>query len=289
MAYSMTGFSKVERESKEGRIYGEARALNSRYFELNIRLPKIDYASEQRLRDMVKQYVNRGKVDITIKWERMGGLSATPKINDDSVAQYVGLIRQIKKGFNLRGEPTIENILNFRDVVSYEEDNGLSEILLTEVFADLLLRLNEERAKEGELILQDLLKRVETIEMNAQAIEERRPVAFKLHEEKLKEKLIEAVRGAGIDEVRVLQELVVYMERLDISEEVVRLRGHIGNFRKTLQSLEPIGRKLDFIIQEMVRETNTIGSKANDLTISERVIQIKVEIEKMREQVQNVE
>jgi uncharacterized protein (TIGR00255 family) len=289
MPYSMTGFSKIEMDSTEGKIYGEARSLNSRYLELNLKLPRIDSAVELRLREMVRRYVNRGKVDITLKWERPPGFSAIPKMNEENVGQYVELIAQIKERFGISGSPTVENVLNFRDVISYEEGNGLSEAVISEIFENLLVKLNEERAREGALIYKDLMDRIAVIEQNLSEIEELRPLSFKIHEERLKEKVLEATRNANLDEVRVLQELVVYMERLDIAEETVRLRGHIGNFRKTLESKDPVGRKLDFIIQEMVRETNTIGSKANDLAISERVIQIKVEVEKMREQVQNTE
>jgi len=156
-------------------------------------------------------------------------------------------------------------------------------------FENLLKKLNEERTKEGEVIEKDLLDRLERITSNLSEIEGRWPLIVKTHEEKLKEKIIEITKSSSVDEIRVLQELAIYMERLDISEEIVRLKGHIDNFKDTLNSIDSVGRKLDFIIQEMVRETNTIGSKSNDLYINERVIQIKVEIEKMREQVQNVE
>jgi len=153
----------------------------------------------------------------------------------------------------------------------------------------LLKKLNAERTKEGKVIHKDLKERIKRVNNNLTEIETRWPLTIKAHGEKLKEKMLEITRSASIDEVRVLQELAIYMERLDIAEEISRLRGHIENFKSTLSSSEAVGRKLDFIIQEMVRETNTIGSKSNDLYINERVVQMKVEIEKMREQSQNVE
>jgi uncharacterized protein (TIGR00255 family) len=289
MPKSMTGFSKIEMEYAEGKISGEVRALNNRYLEISIKLPKIDYSYEQRLRELVKQHVKRGKVDITIKWERSSGEYNAPKINENTVKQYMDIIKILKDVFGLKGDLTLDTVLNFRDIVVYEENNNISEDTLMLSFENLLKKLNEERTKEGEVIEKDLLDRLERITSNLSEIEGRWPLIVKTHEEKLKEKIIEITKSSSVDEIRVLQELAIYMERLDISEEIVRLKGHIDNFKDTLNSIDSVGRKLDFIIQEMVRETNTIGSKSNDLYINERVIQIKVEIEKMREQVQNVE
>jgi uncharacterized protein (TIGR00255 family) len=289
MPKSMTGFAKVEMECTEGKLYGEARALNNRYLEISIKLPKIDYTSEQKLRELVKTYVKRGKVDITIKWDRLINNSGTPKINENIVKQYISLIESLTHDYGIKGELTVENILAFKDIISYEENNNLAEDMLSLAFENLLKKLDEERTREGIMIYADLLKRLDEIASNIQEIESRQPLTAKTHEEKLREKMLEVTRCSTIDEVRVLQELAIYMERLDITEEIVRLTGHLGNFRETLCSSDSMGRKLDFIIQEMVRETNTIGSKSNDLSINERVIKIKVEIEKMGEQVQNVE
>jgi uncharacterized protein (TIGR00255 family) len=289
MIKSMTGFSKIEAEFKEGRLNCEARALNNRYLEIGLKLPKIDYAGEQILREIVKRYIKRGKVDITIKWEKSNGGSNALKVNENAVKQYLEVLSVLKKNFGLKGQLTIENILSFRDVITYEENNTISESILVTPFENLLKRLDVERVKEGKIIQKDLMGRLKKITQNLKEIEKRWPIIIKAHEIKLKERMMEIIKTVSIDEIRVLQELAIYMERLDISEEIVRLKGHIENFNNTLKSNDAIGRKLDFIVQEMVRETNTIGSKSNDLYINERVVQIKVEIEKMREQAQNVE
>ncbi|MCX5816945.1 MAG: YicC family protein [Proteobacteria bacterium] len=289
MIKSMTGFAKAEMECETGKITGETRALNSRYLEINLKLPKIDYLYEQKLRELAKKHIKRGKIDITMKWERISGEWSTPKINEIAVKQYLDLVNVLKNVYGLKGDLTIENILTFRDILSYEENNNISVDNLVLSFEDLLKKLNEERTKEGKLIQKDLKERLKKIMNNLSEIEGRWPLTIKVHEEKLKEKMIEVTKSTSIDEVRVLQELAIYMERLDIAEEIMRLKGHIENFKGTLSSPDAAGRKLDFIIQEMVRETNTIGSKSNDLYINERVVQIKVEIEKMREQAQNVE
>jgi uncharacterized protein (TIGR00255 family) len=289
MIRSMTGFSKIEMEYAAGKFSGEAKTLNNRYLEISLKLPKIDYAYEKRLRELVKKYVRRGKADITIKWERSSEQSNTLKINENTVKQYMDIVGMLKNSYGLKGDLTIENIFNFRDIITYEENNNISEEGLVLSFENLLKQLDEERVKEGGIIQNDLMERLEKIVSNLGEIEARHPQTIKIHEEKLKERMMEVAKASSFDEIRVLQELAIYMEKLDISEEIVRLRGHIENFKDTMNSMESIGRKLDFIIQEMVRETNTIGSKSNDLYINERVIQIKVEIEKMREQVQNVE
>jgi uncharacterized protein (TIGR00255 family) len=289
MPKSMTGFAKVEMECAEGKLYGEARALNNRYLEISIKLPKIDYTSEQKLRELVRTYVKRGKIDITVKWDRLVNNSGIPKVNETAVKQYISLIETLKQDYGLKGDLTIENALTFKDIIAYEENNNLTEDILFISFENLLKKLDEERTREGTMINDDLLKRLDEITSNIQEIETKHPFTAKAHEEKLREKMLEVTKCSTIDEVRVLQELAIYIERLDITEEIVRLKGHLGNFRETLCSCDSMGRKLDFIIQEMVRETNTIGSKSNDLSINERVIKIKVEIEKMREQSQNVE
>ena len=289
MPKSMTGFAKIEKEFPEGKISSEARSLNSRYLEINIRLPRADYASEQKLRELIKRHIKRGKVDVTIKWEKTVDEMTIPKVNESVVRQYAGMVKNLREHHGIKGDLTIDNIFSLKDVFVYEENNSLSEEILTETSANLLVLLNEERVREGEYIRDDLNGRVETIVVNLSEIEKGWPAVIKAHEEKLRGKIAEVTQSVSVDETRILQEIAIFMERLDISEEIVRLTGHLDNFRTTLSSTEPIGRKLDFIIQEMVRETNTIGSKSNDLYINERVIRIKVEIEKMREQVQNVE
>lgn len=289
MLKSMTGFAKFETELAEGKLYGEARSLNNRYLEVNVKLPKSDYITEQRLRELVKRQVKRGKVDISFKWERSAEQPSMPKINDTAIKQYLHVNDVLKNEYGLKGDLTVENILSFRDIITYEENNCLTEEMLIPTCEGLLGKLNEEKMIEGTYIEKDILSRLDTISRLVEEIEGIWPGSINHHEKKLREKIQEIIKTATVDETRILQEMAVYMERLDITEEIVRLKGHVDHFRSSIVPHEPVGRKLDFIIQEMVRETNTIGSKSNDLPISERVILIKVEIEKIREQVQNVE
>ncbi|MCX7965306.1 MAG: YicC family protein [Syntrophorhabdaceae bacterium] len=289
MIKSMTGFSKIEKEFTEGKFYGEARSLNNRYLEINLRLPKLDYTYEYNFRERVKKYIKRGKIDIVIKWERPESIVSNLKINEDVVQMYLKTADFLKKKYRLKGSLTIENIFGMKDIFVYEENNNLPENYLTSSFEELLKRLDEERKKEGKIIEKDLISRIKTISAKIKEIEKQLPKTIKAHENRLREKIKEVTKDSTLDETKILQELALYMERIDISEETTRLKGHLKNFKETLSSDDAVGRKLDFIIQEMVRETNTIGSKACDFSISEKVVQIKVEIEKMREQVQNVE
>jgi uncharacterized protein (TIGR00255 family) len=287
MPKSMTGFSRVEVESGEGRCHGEARSLNSRYLEISLKLPRSASGYESRLREMAKKQIRRGRLDVTIKWEKGEANPAVPKANEEAIRWYVGLAQHLRESYGLKGDLTVTDVLNLKDILVFEEETA-PEALFVSCFEALLRKLGEEREREGDLIKQDLLGRVAVIEGHVAFIEGRWPEAIRNHEERLRQKLVE-ISGAMVDEGRILQEMGFYMERLDIAEEIARLRGHVQNFRDTLLAPEEVGRKLDFIIQEMVRETNTIASKSNDLPIGERAIQVKVEIEKMREQVQNVE
>ena len=288
MPKSMTGFSRAETEASNGKCSGEARSLNSRYLEVSLKLPKSALGSEQRLRELAKQCVKRGWLDVVIKWEKEEESFAPPTLNEEAIRWYIGVARHLKETYGLGGDLTLESLLNAKDIIVYEENNVPEEALYG-CFDALLCKLNEEREREGQLIRQDLLGRLDTVRSALTEIEQRWPSVIKKHEETLRERIYKMTQASSIDESRVLQELALYMERVDIAEEISRLQGHIGHFRQTLDSPDEMGRKLDFIIQEMVRETNTIGSKSNDLYTGERVIQIKVEIEKMREQVQNVE
>jgi len=287
MAKSMTGFSRVEMEDGEAKYAGEARSLNSRYLEISLKLPRAAAVFEPRLRDMVKRVFKRGRIDVTMKWDKGDEYTAVPKANEEAIRWYVDLAAHLKESFGLRGDLTVSEIMSFKDIMTYEEKE-LPEEAFFSCFETLLAKLDEERVREGGLIKEDLLRRLQQIGTNVEQIEKKWPEAIRNHESLLRERILEISRTVA-DETKILQEMGFYMEKLDIAEEITRLKGHVQNFTDTLRSEEEIGRKLDFIIQEMVRETNTIASKSNDLFISERAIQVKVEIEKMREQVQNVE
>lgn len=288
MPRSMTGFARVETETATGTLAAEARSLNSRYLELSLRLPRAASSLEQRVRELVKRHLKRGRVDVTVKWDRSETEFGTPTVNEDAIAWYVGLAGHLKDAYKLKGDLTVETVMGFKDIITYEEKQ-IDEEALFATLETLLQKLNDERAREGALIRDDLLGRITAISSALAEVEVRWPEVIRDHEQSLRQKIAEVTAQVPVDEMRILQELAIYMERLDIAEEISRLKGHLDHFRATVGGGGEIGRKLDFLIQEMVRETNTIASKSNDLAINERVIKMKVETEKLREQVQNLE
>lgn len=287
MLRSMTGFSKTELELKDGKLYGEARSLNSRYLEINVRLQRPDYLLEQKLREVAKKYLRRGRVDVAIKWERLDNYNFPVKVNENAVSWYLALVRELKEKFGLEGSLDVETILSFRDVIVYEEQPFPQTEKVLELFEQLLLALDAERRREGKIIEEELQKILAQIESLLQEIENHLPEAISFHEKRLKDRLKELVNS--INEDRILEETFLYIEKHNMAEEICRLRGHIENFKNSMKEDCAIGRKLEFITQEMLREANALGSKSPDYFISERVISIKVEIEKLREQLQNVE
>jgi len=287
MLRSMTGFAKIEKEFPEGKIYGEARSLNNRYLELNIKIQKTDYSLEQKLREIAKKHLKRGRVDISLKWERPENSYPVLKVNEQTVSQYLNLLKELKERYELEGSLTVETLLTFKDVIVFEEQSAIQEERLLQTFEELLISLDLEKRREGLIIQEELEKRMNKIKDIVGELEAHFPHAMAQYEKKLRERLKELT--TSINEERLLQEMVFYMEKHDIAEEISRLKGHIDNLEKSMREEAPVGRKLDFIIQEMIREANTIGSKSPDYFISQRVVDIKVEVEKMREQVQNVE
>lgn len=287
MLRSMTGFAKIEREVKGGRLIGEARSLNNRYLEVNIKIPKSDYSLEQKLRELVKKYLRRGKVDISFKLERSTDSHLKVKMNEEVVAQYISLVKEIKKRFKLRNSLSLEALLSFKDVIQYEELSPLSEESIFEAFEEILKELDRERRKEGSMIEKELTERLDEMVRILREIEEHVPDAMLSWRERLRGKLRELKET--VEEEKLLKEAIFYMEKFDISEEISRLKSHIENFRLSLREDLPLGRKLEFISQEMLREANTMGSKSPDYFVSERAVLLKLEIERIREQIQNVE
>ncbi len=289
MIRSMTGFAKIEKDWEGAKITGEARSLNNRYLEVAVKLPRTDYILEQRLRELVKRYLRRGKVDVTLRWEKPLQGTSEVRINDGVLRQYLTAAGTLKETYGLAGEISLEHALSLKDLFVAEENNVSPEDGLMACCEELMEALTADRAREGALIAGDFQTRLDRVMDNIAVIETRWPDIMKAHEQRLRARLTEVTGGMGVDESRLLQELALYMERSDIAEEVVRLKGHTDHFREIIGHTDAVGRKLDFLIQEMVRETNTIGSKSQDLFTGERVVEIKVEIEKLREQTQNVE
>ncbi|WP_129689169.1 YicC/YloC family endoribonuclease [Gottfriedia acidiceleris] len=289
MVVSMTGYGKAILSNEQYKIHIEMKAVNHRYLETIVRIPRQLLAYEDAIKKIVAGYTSRGRVEVFVTIE--GLLQRTLQIDE-------GLIQQYKKAIeNLSGEEQNKSFYNPIDLLKLPEVTTVSEVeQINYNFEELLLTTTENacqqffdaKCKEGGQLKKDLIERLTAIEECKKQITVHSPLVLKSYREKLQSKLAE-VELTAVDEQRLLTEIMLFADRCDISEELVRLTSHLELFNETLQIKESIGRKLDFIVQEMNREVNTIGSKANSLDISKQVVEIKNNLEKIREQVQNIE
>ena len=293
MIKSMTSFGRDQGEEGKGYLFSiEMKSVNNRYLDLNIRMPKFMISLEEEIRKMINTRLNRGKVDVFINYKSYDKASAMPKLNLEVAKGYYNCLNELQKEFNIENDITVSKLANFPEVLTLEEkEENLDEVLkeikpLIETSLDKMLDM---RIREGEKLKEDILIKLDAIEEKVKIIENFAEDLPKTYKQRLEERLSELTKGLNVDEERIAVEVAIFADKVAIDEEVIRLKSHIGQMRKTLNLEEPVGRKLDFIVQEMNRETNTIGSKANDINITNIVIDIKNLIEKIREQVQNIE
>lgn len=293
MIKSMTSFGRAQGEEGKGYLFSiEMKSVNNRYLDLNIRMPKFMISLEEEIRKIINTRLNRGKVDVFINYKSYEKASAMPKLNLEVAKGYYNCLNELQKEFNIENDITVSKLANFPEVLTLEEkEENLDEVLkeikpLIETSLDKML---EMRIREGEKLKEDILVKLNDIEEKVKTIEGFAEDLPKTYKQRLEERLSELTKGLNVDEERIAVEVAIFADKVAIDEEVIRLKSHIGQMRKTLNLEEPVGRKLDFIVQEMNRETNTIGSKANDINITNIVIDIKNLIEKIREQVQNIE
>ncbi len=279
--HSMTGYGSVERDG----FRVEVRSVNHRFLDLNFRMPPYLQPYEMELRGVAKRYVQRGRLDIRVSLTE--GADLRLRINRDFGRALFSALSELKDELSLQGEPSLENLFWFRDVI-FEEEPGYDPELLTEVFNEAMERMVEMRKSEGEHLKSVILGGVQVLERYLGEVEELASKALPELMEKLRER-IENITGEGVDESRLIQEAAFLAERADVEEEIHRIRSHAGQLRKIISQGGTIGRKADFILQELLREANTIGSKCSDYAISERVVNMKSEIERMKEQVQNIQ
>jgi len=292
MIRSMTGYGEASRDTSFGKIRVQIRSLNHRFLDLVLRLPPGFMALEPRFREVLKRQIRRGRVDLYLKIERNEGASPLrARVDWELARSYLERLKELKERFDLGGEVDLPLLLSFREILSPEEEEPAEEELWKEtlpVLEEALRRLDESRRREGEALREDLLGRLELIGEHVQGIEERAPFVVEEYRRRLSSKVKELLEEE-LDEGRLAQEVALFASRADITEEVVRIRSHLEQFRERLGEGGLVGKALDFLIQEMVREANTIASKANDLPITRHVLAIKEEVEKLREQVQNIE
>lgn len=292
MIKSMTGFGRYETVTDEYRIAVEIKSVNHRYCDLNIKLPKKFNEIENTLRMMMKEIAERGKVDVYVSYEDYAGKGTHVHYHSQIAKEYVKVAAQVAEEFELHNSLSAERLLGFADVISLEEESNDLESVFP-IVTQTLQKAGEQfivsREREGEQLYQDIKGKLAYLLTLVAQVEERSPQMLQEHRQKLLEKVQELLGDRKIDEGILATELIVYADKVCVDEETVRLRSHIDAMSETLDMQEAIGRKLDFIAQEMNREANTILSKANDKELSGIAINLKTEIEKIREQIQNIE
>ena len=292
MIKSMTGFGRYETVTDEYRIAVEIKSVNHRYCDLNIKLPKKFNEIENTLRMMMKEIAERGKVDVYVSYEDYAGKGTHVHYHPQIAKEYVKVAAQVAEEFELHNSLSAERLLGFADVISLEEEsNDLESVfpIVTQTLQKAGEQFIASREREGEQLYQDIKGKLAYLLTLVAQVEERSPQMLQEHRQKLLEKVQELLGDRKIDEGILATELIVYADKVCVDEELVRLRSHIDAMSETLDMQEAIGRKLDFIAQEMNREANTILSKANDKELSGIAINLKTEIEKIREQIQNIE
>ena len=292
MIKSMTGFGRCEKVTEEYKLSVEMKAVNHRYLDMSIKMPKKFNYFEAGIRNLLKNDIQRGKVDVFINYEDYTENKMSLKYNASLAAEYMEYFKKMEEQFGIANDIKVSVLSRMPEVLTMEEvpdDEDSMWKILSEVVEEAADSFVESRVREGEHLKNDLLGKLDYMLEQVAFIEERSPRAVAEYRMKLEEKVHELLESASIDEGRIATEVTIFADKICVDEETVRLRSHIEHTRKELLAGGSVGRKLDFIAQEMNREANTILSKANDLEISEHAIILKTEIEKVREQIQNIE
>ena len=288
----MTGFGRGEASDDNYKILIEIKSVNHRYCDVGIRIPRKLNGYEALLRSRIKSYASRGKIDIFMSFEDMTGKSTGIAYNRETAGAYLDGIRQLSRDFSLEYDVDAVRLSRFPDVFTMEEPD-LDEEAITALLDSAMSAAGEafveSRAKEGQQLREDLLKKLERLSSLTDEIERRSPEILNEYRAKLTAKVKELLGNTQVDDTVLATELVLYADKTCVDEEIVRLRTHILHMKETLEQGGGVGRKLDFLIQEMNREANTVLSKANDIIMADYGIEIKTEIEKIREQIQNIE
>lgn len=292
MVKSMTGYGRHESVLHGRTLVIEVKSVNNRYLDCNVRLPRVYICAEDGVQRRVKEVISRGKVDVYVNMENNTEEAVSVTLNQPVAAGYMEALRKMADTFGLNPDVSIDLLSKFPDVFKVDKVPEDLEELTADIHAvteEALRDFDAMRCREGEKLEADLLGRLDTLEDFTHQVEQRSPQTVADYRARLTAKLQEVLADRQLDESRVLTEAAIFADKVAVDEETVRLHSHIAQFREMLAGGSPIGRKLDFLIQEMNRETNTIGSKCNNLEISTIVVNMKAEIEKIREQVQNIE
>lgn len=292
MIRSMTGFGRGDCQEDGKEFQVEIKTVNHRYSDVFIKMPRQVGFLEEKVRDMVGKAISRGKIDVYVTYNNSGDDSKSVMFDEALAKTYISAVEALRDKFGLRDDISVSLISKYPDVLKVEqaeEDEDKLWLMLNAAVENALSSLINMREIEGEGLKTDLLARALYIEKILREISLRAPEVVREYKLKLETRIKDLLEQQNMDENRLAMEIAIFADRCSIDEEIVRLGSHLGQMKETLNIQQPIGRKLDFLIQEMNREINTIGSKANDLAITRNVVEIKSEIEKMREQVQNIE
>ena len=292
MIKSMTGFGRCEVNRDDRKVSVEIKSVNHRYLELGIKIPrKLNYLDSD-IRNLAKEYVERGKVDVFVTYQNLGEGDEDIRYNATLAKEYYDAFAQVSSDLGIENDVKTSYIMRSPDVITIEsaedDENAVKEIVL-EATKGALEKLVESRSNEGERLKKDILEKLDSIKENVDFIEEKSPVIVDEYKEKINEKIHELLDDNQIDESRIAQEVTMFADKVCVDEEIVRLKSHVNAMVETFDQEGVVGRRLDFITQEMNREANTTLSKTTDSEISERAITLKTDIEKVREQIQNIE
>ena len=292
MVKSMTGFGRAEVLEGNTKFTVEIKSVNHRYLDVNIKMPKKLNFFESAIRNLLKEYMERGKVDLFITYEDFNEDTGSLKFNKALAAEYLNYLNQMAEDFDIENDVRVSTLSRYPEVFTLEEQTIDEDQLWAVLEKALRLaceKFVESRKAEGENLKIDLLQKLDEILASVSFIEERSPEILKDYRTRLEEKIKEVLADRQLDDARIATEVTIYADKICVDEETVRLRSHVNSAKDTLQKGGSVGRRLDFILQEMNREANTILSKANNLEISDTGIDLKTNIEKVREQIQNLE
>lgn len=291
----MTGYGRAKKTLSNRDITVEVRSVNNRYLDCTVKLPRAYIFAEDAIKGRVQKAISRGKVDVFVTIDSTGADEEVVVVNEGLARSYLEALRklyEIDGGNYLQKQSYAADLARIPDVLTVtkaEEDLESVGADICEVLDEALASYNQMRATEGKKLAEDIGGRLTTIETLTGKVEERSPETVRKYREKLTARMQEVLQSTTIDESRILTEAAIYADKVAVDEETVRLRSHVSQLRDMLLSDEPMGRKMDFLIQEVNRESNTIGSKCNDVAIARDVVALKAEVEKIREQVQNIE
>lgn len=292
MLKSMTGFGRAEGETNLGRVSVESRSVNHRYCDISIKLPKRLVPFEARMKEIIRSQVSRGRIDVSLRLDSTGEDKIQFTVDLHLASQYYKALQSLKEALGLKDDITLQLLAGAKDLIQAKEESGDIEpywLEIVPILKQTLQNMDSMKRQEGESLTQDLRQRLEQIARQLETIKQQFPSHLKAYQNQLRERLQALLEGADVDSFRFQQEVAFLAERTDITEEIVRAESHIAQFAALLEGKEAVGRKMDFLLQEIHREVNTISAKANDAEISQRIVEIKSELEKIREQAQNIE